>query len=322
MCGEALRVPEAPAVEPAGYGLRPAEVAPGAKQRPPDRPATAFRPAEPRLADERTGLIRAPRRAERAFSRSLLYPLWDGGGLSLLLCAPPVLFFTSMLSFGLRSYLQGGDEVTLMGALTLAFPMLCGLLVAASYTMMFLGAAFETSSRGEVRHPRWPPWELGELLASTLRWVASLAPGLALSGILAWLYLASRASPVKTYQEIIGLVILGSGMALLPIPLASALLHADARSANPLASFVATARAGPGVIGINLLFGLTGAVFLGVVPILYALPGLLAPIVATWAYWVLACYAALVLMRRLGLFYLRHAERLGWFPGRPRWGAG
>jgi hypothetical protein len=99
-------------------------------------------------------------------------------------------------------------------------------------------------------------------------------------------------------------------------------MHGDIRAANPLAMLAAAFRAGLGLVPISLLFGLAGAGFLGIVAFLYQLPGAVAGIVGVWFYWLLACYVATVLMRRLGLDYARHAAALGWFPERPRWGAG
>jgi hypothetical protein len=321
-CGGTLRVPASPQVEPAGYALERESAPPRQPaRRPRPRRVSAFRPREPRTEAGRSGLIPAPSRPERSLAASLAYPLWDGGGLSMLVFAPPVLLVTSMFSVGLRGYLQSGDEVTVMGSLTLAFPMLCGLIVAMGYAMTLLGAMLEASARGEVFHPRWPPWEPPEVLGALFRWGAAALPGLVASGLLAGLFGSRFTTPLKPIHESAATAILGAGLALMPLPLAAAVLHRDARSANPLAMVQAYARAGPGALGISLLFGATGAAFLAVVPLLYQLPGVLAPIVAAWLYWVAACYAAMVLVRRLGLFYARHAESLGWFPDRPRWGA-
>ena len=46
-----------------------------------------------------------------------------------------------------------------------------------------------------------------------------------------------------------------------------------------------------------------------------------ATILGVLVFWVLFWYEAIVLVRRLGLFYRRHAKALGWFPDRLRWGA-
>jgi hypothetical protein len=39
-----------------------------------------------------------------------------------------------------------------------------------------------------------------------------------------------------------------------------------------------------------------------------------------WLFWVVALYAAMVVLRVLGLFYFAHARELGWFRDRTRWG--
>ena len=42
----------------------------------------------------------------------------------------------------------------------------------------------------------------------------------------------------------------------------------------------------------------------------------------SWLTWVVGLYLALVSVRVLGICYFRHAEQIGWFRERPRWGAG
>jgi hypothetical protein len=263
-----------------------------------------------------------PARVERGFLGSLRYPLWDAGGLALLIVFPPVLLVLSMFSFGLRGYLTSDDDVMRMASLTMAFPMLCFLLTAIGYVMLFLERVFTTTAEGDVPHPRWPGWEPPAVFGALVRWLVAALPGLIVSGALAWLYLSACPKPIRPYQEGLTLAILGAGFALLPLPLAAVILYGDVRAANPLAMLTAVLRVGSGVLGIGLLFGLAGAAFLGMVALLYQLPGPLAGILGVWLYWLLACYAAMVLLRRLGLFYAPRAAALGWFPDRPRWGAG
>jgi hypothetical protein len=52
---------------------------------------------------------------------------------------------------------------------------------------------------------------------------------------------------------------------------------------------------------------------------LFRLTGL-AAVLGTWLFWILALYLGMAVSRALGLFYRRHAARLGWFPERLQWG--
>lgn len=316
-CGGILRVPET--------GPPPCATEPEAtiEEAPPPPPRATATRKKPRRAPppESFGLVRMPRRIESDFAASLPYPLWDAGGLMLLAVFPPVLMAVSMFSFGLRSYLTSDEEVTRLGALTLAVPMLIILLGVLGYAILFLERVLETTAQGETAHPRWPGWETPAVLGGLVRWIAAALPGLIATAALAALYLGGCPTPRRIGHEVAALAILGTGLALLPLPLAAAVTHGDARAANPLAVLVAARRAGPGLAAIGLLFGLTGAAFLGTVPLLYRLPDPLTTLAAVWLYWLLACHAAMVLIRRLGLFYARSAAALGWFPDRPRWGA-
>jgi hypothetical protein len=61
---------------------------------------------------------------------------------------------------------------------------------------------------------------------------------------------------------------------------------------------------------------LLGGFFFGVLQIQDGLGQSLA----YWVFWVVFLYAAMVVLRRLGLFCYRHAVVLEWFPDRTRAG--
>jgi hypothetical protein len=91
------------------------------------------------------------------------------------------------------------------------------------------------------------------------------------------------------------------------------ILSADLRAASPLAILAALRRSPAAFVRISLLFGAAGALLLAVAPLLYHLPGALVGIAGTWLYWTAGCWTALVLMRRLGLFYFHNRRRFDWF---------
>jgi len=114
-------------------------------------------------------------------------------------------------------------------------------------------------------------------------------------------------------------VILGSGYALMA--LAASLLHDSLAAANPYTVLSAVFRIGWDYVkpcltgGIALL--LAGATLWG---LLFHLASLKLAVAALWGFWVFALYETMVVLRMVGLTYYAHADHLGWFAGRPKWG--
>ena len=100
-----------------------------------------------------------------------------------------------------------------------------------------------------------------------------------------------------------------------PAPLLAVLLHGDIRAANPFTVLKVFTQGGWSAIAISLLFGCAGVITFGIIPFLYWLPsaGILATIGGVWFYWLMFWYVAMILTRRLGLFYREHARALKWF---------
>src|SRR5262249_15387067 len=153
-CGAMLRVSEdnldalptkkkAPREEegPAGYGVLPPAV-----ERSPTfvttRPAAGAPEPPPHLAPaDRRRLVLTPKELETRFRDSLLYPLWDVGGVGLMAIMPLFLTFTSIFSFGMiPTYVLGfgQGEVVAMGALIVIFPMFCLFVLVMGRTMTYL----------------------------------------------------------------------------------------------------------------------------------------------------------------------------------------
>ncbi len=52
---------------------------------------------------------------------------------------------------------------------------------------------------------------------------------------------------------------------------------------------------------------------------LYKMPTMWVEGIAIWAFWLFLFYAAMVVVRMVGLTYHAHAMDLHWFRRRPRW---
>jgi hypothetical protein len=103
--------------------------------------------------------------------------------------------------------------------------------------------------------------------------------------------------------------------------LVATLLHDDVRAANPITVVQAIVRVGVAFLGPCLLAGVVLLAVLGMLTLAFAAPDVVSASLAMWAFWAFTLYAAMVLLRVLGLFTRRHSAALGWFPERPRWGA-
>ena len=53
--------------------------------------------------------------------------------------------------------------------------------------------------------------------------------------------------------------------------------------------------------------------------LIYQMPTMWVEGIAIWAFWVFLFYAAMVVVRMMGLTYHAHALDLHWFRRRPRW---
>lgn len=305
----------------AGYDIGP-EPPPARAPAPARRGAggaVSYRERDPESEPIEFALVHAPRRQETRLLGSLLYPLWDSGGLALLALFPPLCLITSIFSFGLFGYVHDGSEAQGMGALTMILPAGCLLALTISSGLRFLEEVLESTTRGEVAHPRWPSWELAEVVPTLFRWAFALLFGLAVGTFLAWSYWRSAAGLPEAarmgYVLLITLGLFGSGAIFWPVPLLAVLLHRDIRAANPFTVLRVYSLGGAKAIAISLIFGCAGVLLVGAIPALYFLPpvGILATIGGVWFYWLMFWYVALVLMRRLGLFYREHARALGWF---------
>lgn len=310
--------------EPAGgYGLTPpanparagAYVQPRGKTRKRSREGTT---AIDRL--ESGGILRRPKRPETGVRGSFRYPLWDLGGVSFLIFVPPVLWFASLMSVGLiPGYVIDQGEVTQMGALTMIAPMTCLLALTLGFAALFLGDVIVTSARGEVHHPRLPAWKPSQAVLALGRWLWAFGCGLALSVPLILLRgVPGRQSTLGAW--LVTALFAALGIAYGQMALVGVLLFEDLRAVNPLTVIGALLRAGLGSIPVCLLTGLSALFICAAIPVLFRLPTLWG-VLGLWVFWVVVLYLGMTVARALGLFYLRNAAKVGWFPERPRWGA-
>jgi hypothetical protein len=339
-CGSLLRVPDAipaatlptppnreadepPADDEAvgGYGVLPPTVGP-----PPvfTRSRPTLKAPEPAVAPEvldRRGLVRAPAQQETRLRDSLLYPLWDAPGVGLLAFLPIFLWLTSLLSVGLiPSYVIGQAEVTMMGALTMIFPMACLWALVMGRVLQYLEQVLITSAQGDVHHPGWPDWDFLGLVGTWFRWTWPLALGMAVPAVVAVAYWV-HCGDIDPADAVILATPLTLGAVYSLMSLAAVLLFNDPWAANPITVLGALGRVGWGYLRVCMVAGVAIVLNGLAIVALFRMPGFLLPIAATWLFWVLFVYQAMVVLRVLGLTYRRHAKVLGWFAERPQWGA-
>jgi hypothetical protein len=258
------------------------------------------------------------------FGECLAYPVSDGPGIGLLFFLPPALWVLSLPVFDviavLRPFTKGDWALGLL-VLPVFLPLLSSFVMTLGYALLFLGELLVASAMGEMDHPRWPEWHPNAIAEGLGRWVWAGLFGAGLVAVPIAAYVARRgAFDMADRVLITALVALGAGYA--QMALAAALLHDNILAANPVTVVVAIARIGwayvPScIVSALVLMGLFGAALM----LLTEPVSFWVAAVALWAFWVVALYASMVVLRMLGLTYYRNAERLGWFRRRPRWSA-
>jgi hypothetical protein len=299
---------------PAGYGLLPGSVVP-----PPTFVAARPTPrgGETGAAPGRAmGLVRPPDAAETRIRESLRYPFWDGPAIFVLVLMPPVLAAIALVVFGLvvPMVIEGGPM--LLGV-AVASPLLLGFAAVLGSLCQVLGQILMSSAWGEILHPRWPRTDVFGKLATLGRWLGAGLGGWVVGGLPALLYWI-RCGDLDLFDRILLAELVALGASYAQMALVAVLLHEDVRAANPITVLRAIGTIGwpyarPCLLaGIAVLLTWVGAAAVIRLPH----PGLL--FLGAWAVCAFALYEAMVLLRVLGLCYHRHADRLGWFPERPR----
>ena len=261
-------------------------------------------------------------KAAPGLGECLAYPVTDGPGVGLLVFLPPVLFFLSLPVFDVIAMvdpLGRGNWALGLLALPIFLPLLVSFALVFGYALLFLGQMFVASALGEPEHPRWPEWDSHQISEGLGRWVWAGVFGLALGGLPAlayWIF----CGDLDWFDRVVfaDLVIAGVGYALMA--LAASLLHDSLLAANPFTVVPSIARVGwdyvmPCVAG-GVAVALAAAAAWGV----FHLPSMRLSVLALWAFWVFFFYETMVVLRMVGLTYHAHADDLGWFRDRPRWG--
>jgi hypothetical protein len=276
---------------------------------------------EGRRSWRREGLLRPPERLEARLRDSLLYPFWGETGIALLLLMPPVFWVASIPIFGVVGALltEGLSPSTRFG-LAFLTPIAAGFAMVLAFTLLYLGRVLVASALGEIRHPRWPAWDLQEIFRGALRWFWALVVGAAIGLIPATAYWISCGDldplDVMVLVELLALGAVYAQMALL-----ASILHDDPLGANPVTVIWGIRKIGWSYLRPCLVSGVALALGIAALAGALAITQPLLAAVALWGFWVLVLYLAMVALRVLGLCYHRRSRQLGWFRDRPRWGA-
>ena len=300
---------------PAGYGVaaRPAfydnpTFAPPIRSR--EKPKTKV------LAGE--GPIAPPKAGDIALGQSIAYPLWSWSSVAMLIYLPPALTLTSAPLPFLVGLLFGGTPFTLGGLILLAPGFFMGICVWG-YTLVYLGNVLISSALGETLPPRTPHFGEEDILRVLGRWFWGLIVGVgvgALPGIAYWIY----CGEIDWADRLMFINLAALGTAYAQMALLAVLLYDDPLAANPITVLRAIFRVGWDYAGVCFL---SGAFLVSIVFQLAAIAKMedvLTRTLVFWFFWVNFLYGAMVILRRLGRFCLKHRIVLAWFPDRPTWG--
>lgn len=301
--GYAIDPDHDPAFHPARAGVEP-----------PSNPGRLGDPTTRRQALDpvgRGGIFPLPRRPESSPFGSLLYPFWDGAGLAWLVLLPPALAATSLAVFALIPIVLKGGVLALFGPIAFAMIVVFGFVLG--YALAILGAVLTASAQGDVHHPRWPDIELGTIVVAVVRFAAAGGLGVGLMAFPALSYWRSQATPGPLERLVFAEILAAGGLYSL-MALVSVWLHEDVLGVKPTMVLGAAFRVGLAYLAPLAAFAATMGLGALIVAGLYRLKAFGPLFLATWAAWVFALYAGLVVMRLLGRAYHRRARRVGWFP--------
>jgi hypothetical protein len=247
------------------------------------------------------GLVPAPASQERSFRESLVYPLWGTDPAALVAFLVPSCAVTSVFSVGLRDYVMEGNEVERMGALLMILPMGLLLLAFLASGCRYLEQVVASTGAGDVRPPRNPGLDVFESLNALIRWGLAIGPGLVLTSLVA----------LRLHGPVAGFVA-GLGLAWGAWPIVGVSILGDGGAASPFMALRALAVTGSDGLRQSLALGLAGGLVGAATSALFLMPSIGATIVGVLVFWAVFWYGSLVLARRLGLCYRRHARALDW----------
>ena len=310
-CGSFLKVPERPArvespTPPEVATARPIFVEHRGRRRKP--PSTG-----PGASD---GLIKPPSIAETRLVDSLLYPLWNASGLGIIGFMPLGLWIATVPLFALIPTTRALGAFSVLGVILL-IPQLLLFFFVGGNTLRFLGSVLVTSSLGEVALPRSPSWSLSEIGEGLWPWFWALLIGAGVGGLPALIYWIN-CGDVDWLDRIILIDLIVPGLAYAQMALLAALIFESPLAANPVTVVWAIGRVGWAYVSPCVMTGSAMILLAGLFDAVLQIQDGFSQSVAYWAFWVASLYAAMVVLRRLGLFCYRHAVVLDWFPDRTR----
>jgi hypothetical protein len=245
--------------------------------------------------------------------------------VALLIILPPVMWLMSVPVFDVLRFAFPADRVfnpIAMIIVPLTLPLVIGFVLFFGYILLFLGRVLVSSSMGEVDHPRWPAWDRFEILEGAGRWLWATCFGIAIGGLPTLIYWVF-CGDIDLIDWIILVELAAVGVAYAQMALAAALLHDTIVAANPVTVIQSIIRIGwgylqPALLGAVAWVACDAALWFA----LARVSNLTLAAFALWGFWVLYLYLSMVVMRAVGLTYYFHAEDLGWYRTRPRWGVG
>ena len=260
------------------------------------------------------GIFSPPVALETRFVQSLGYPLWNPPGMAILIFMPPALWITTAMVLAVMPMLRSNLGFSLIGVVLLT-PVIMLMLAVVGYILLFLGQVLVTSALGELNQPRSPGWELGEIARGLARWFWALLIGGVIGfmpPMIYWIY----CGEVDLLDRIVLVDLIAPGIAYAQMALLACLMYDSPLAANPYTVIRAITRIGWAYVAPCLLTGASLLVLGALFATMLSITDPLGQTVACWAFWVVALYVMMVLLRRLGLFCYRHAVILEWFPER------
>ncbi len=317
-CGSMLKVPDDPGPPdppPTGPEVLPGP-APELARPTFSRPRGGVRKGPAPRWIRSGSLVSKPTVAETRLVDSLTYPLWDMSGVGLLSFLPPLLWIGTVPLFAIVPAMISGTGFSVIG-LVLFLPVLIGMLVVVGHILLFLGEVLVTSALGEVHQPRPAAWDLGEIGRGLGRWFWALVVSGTVGGLPALVYWIS-CGEIDFFDRIVLVDLIVPGLAYAQMALLAALMYDSPLAANPVTVLLAIRKVGWAYIAPCVLTGSALVILSGLFGLVLRIGDPFGQAVALWLFWVTMLYAAMVVLRRLGLFCYRHAVILEWFPGRTR----
>ncbi len=229
---------------------------------------------------------------------------------------PAGFWFATVPLFALVPTFRSGSPFSLLG-LILLVPQFLLLFVVAGYTLSFLGQVLVTSALGEVAQPRAPAWSLSTISGELGRWFWSLAIAVGVGGMPTLVYWIN-CGDVDWLDRVVLVNLIVPGLAYAQMALLAALIYESPLASNPFTVIRAIRRIGWAYVGPCVMTGSVLLMLVGGFVAVLQISDPLGQTMAYWAFWLVAIYASIVVLRRLGLFCYRHEVVLEWFPERTR----